>query len=77
VDVAAKLLKAGLQFSYQDLMQAVLSHTYTVERWVQAVDHQTVALMKEQHARLPRWLQLIYSEDSHDYIELVSTVQAA
>jgi hypothetical protein len=57
LELAEQLLKAGLRFSYDQLMQAVRAHTAGVEVWVQAMAAQPAAVKTALQVGLPPWVQ--------------------
>jgi hypothetical protein len=55
--VAKALLAAGMQLSFDRLMQAVRAHTAGVEVWVQAIAGQPPAVKTALQAGLPPWVE--------------------
>jgi hypothetical protein len=57
--VASQLLKAGLRFSLQQLMQAMQAHTEGMEVWVKAVADQKPAVRKALRNSIPYWMHTL------------------
>jgi hypothetical protein len=63
--VATELIKAGLRFSFEQLMQAVRARTAGVEVWVKAIADQQPAVKEALQAGLPSWVEtLCYTPDT-------------
>jgi hypothetical protein len=58
--VATKLLKAGLRFSFVQLMQAAQAHTAGVHVWLQAIADLKPAVKKALQEGLPPWVETLF-----------------